>query len=120
MSSAPAPAPSPTPAAADERAAWAPLAAAAAFLASPVLGPAEREGLRARLHAEFVGEFMAMGPFPARAGVTVWGYKHITTRRYVFLRADGAEAYTYALGDSGPVYRAVAVRDGIARARAAQ
>lgn len=88
---------------------WAALERALTAVVGTTLGPARQR--------ELCGEFMAMGQrHDAERGQPVWGYKHVGTRRYVFL--DAADrAFTYDA--RGGRYVPTAVRDGLARARGA-
>lgn len=66
---------------------------------------------------ELVGEFMAMGPtHDGERARMLWGYKHVGTRRYVFLDHAGG-AYHYDAGAGR--YVGLPARDAIARAREA-
>lgn len=66
---------------------------------------------------ELAGKFMAMGQShdPERRRL-LWAYKHVETRRYLFLDEAGG-AYTYDAG--GGRYTPLPVRDAVAHARAA-
>lgn len=64
-----------------------------------------------------VGEFMAMGLIPGPDGVARWGYKHIGSRRWLYVSEDGA-AFRYE-GQAGAPgqYVALPFGDALARAR---
>lgn len=89
--------------------AWAALERALAAVVGTTRDPAQGR--------ELLGEFMAMGQShdPQRRQL-LWGYKHVATRRYLFLDAAG-RAYVYDATDGR--YVGLPVRDALARARAA-